>query len=309
MGISGWKGRMPWFIVFVFVLLPLYAATAAFAIRSGIFDLADRSITSDEYKAFWAFLASGFATAVSLVGLMFTRSANERSSHQLGLDTVVKGLELLVNNDGEYARPAKVAGALSALVHLGHPVIAMRSLAVAWDDRAADPATACWLVSEVFRRGSEESMLEASKLLWKHAGSLFEEEGEDSAFAWPDALYDEWPLRVPLEGRYMNLRSVIRLALSRDREWFTRQGEWIGYLLYLIVQNDRQLASTATEVVKAFSHSPEEPLIDQYSTKNGRIVRREDIRKLMLRPRGKVFYIGILPQLTAIQAWMQQGQE
>jgi hypothetical protein len=221
-GTTGWKARIPWILILLFVLLPLYGATAAFTIRSGIFDLTDRSITADEYKAFWAFLASGFATAVTLVGLMLTRAANERTSNQLGLDTAVKGLELLVNSEGKYAPPAKVAGALSALVHLGHPVISMRSLAVAWEAGAADSATACWLISEVLRGGSDESKLEASKLLLDHAERLTGSLEQKATFTWPDALYDEWPLKLPLEARQNNLESILRLMLSRSKKWWAK---------------------------------------------------------------------------------------
>ena len=306
LGTSGWKGRIPWFLVFILVLLPLYAATAAFTIRSGIFDLADKTITGDEYKAFWAFVASGFATAVSLVGLMFTRSANERTSTQLGLDTAVKGLELLVSSDGKYAPPAKVAGALATLVDLGHPVIAMRSLATAWDDGAVDTATACWLVGQVYRRGSEESMLEASRLLRQHSGELIGKEDQRDTFHWPDALYDEWPRRVPFEARYNNLVSVIRLILSRDLQWWARDTAWIFFVLYLIVRHDRKLRPTAAEVIATFYPLLEDFMVDGYITKEGKNVKERALRRVMRRTPSGVVFGDIDGHLPRIRTWMEE---
>jgi hypothetical protein len=166
------RAAMPWILLSVLLLLPLYTVSAAFAIRSGILDLNDRSIDADEYKALWAFIGSGLATAASIVGILFTRAHNERTSSQLELDTAVKSLQLLTLDDGKYAPKARVAGALSALVHLGHPLIAMRTLASVWQEGAIDSGTACWLISEVFQRGSPESKIEATTLLRQNVENL-----------------------------------------------------------------------------------------------------------------------------------------
>jgi hypothetical protein len=62
------KRAAPWLIFSVLLLLPLYVLSTVFAIRSGVLDLNRRSITADEYKAIWAFLASGLATAATIIG-------------------------------------------------------------------------------------------------------------------------------------------------------------------------------------------------------------------------------------------------
>jgi hypothetical protein len=133
---QGWRLAAPWLALVVLLLVPLYAVSTALVIRSGLFDPQDRSISDEEIKALWAFIAAGLATGGTVVGLLLTRSYNERTLQQTTLDTVVKGLELLVNDDGSYARKAKIAGALAALVHLGHPVIAMRVLTAVWQEDA-----------------------------------------------------------------------------------------------------------------------------------------------------------------------------
>lgn len=84
-----------WLVFFLLLVLPLYAISVSFAIRSGLFNLRGRSISSDEYKALWAFIAAGLGTSATIVGLIFTRAHNQRTADQLALDTAVKTLELL----------------------------------------------------------------------------------------------------------------------------------------------------------------------------------------------------------------------
>jgi hypothetical protein len=229
MNSSGLKRAIPWLLLFLGVLLPLYAVSVAFAIRSGLFDLQNRSIGADEYKAIWTFIASGFATAITIVGLLFTRSHNERTSHQLALDTVVKGLDLLVGSDGKYAPSARIAGALAALVHLGHPAIAMRTLSAAWSDEAVDPASACWLIGEVLRTGSSESKLEAAGLLRGHVNRLTY--ADKGTFEWPDAIWDDWPQNMQYNARYWVLLATVEMVLSRDKAWWGRDYNWTILLL------------------------------------------------------------------------------
>jgi hypothetical protein len=127
----------------------MYAISAAIVIKSGLFELQGNELTDAQYKALWAFIASGLGTAVTIFGLLFTRSHNQRTlafqsdienrkftaeqeadkrnavlqedaAKRLSLDTVVKGLELIVSIDGKYAPRAKIAGALVALASIFH---------------------------------------------------------------------------------------------------------------------------------------------------------------------------------------------
>jgi hypothetical protein len=167
---------------------------------------------------------------------------------RLALDTVVKGLELTAEG-GAYAPQAKIAGALAALVHLGHPVIAMRTLDSAWDDGAVDAATGCWLISEVYRTGSRESIVEASRLLRTHAKELSELSNQPGEFEWPSAIYDQWPINLPRDARVNNLISAIDVLLSRDETWWRHNDSWFIVLLNLIMQHEKDegiLGSAAT---------------------------------------------------------------
>jgi hypothetical protein len=222
--LSKLKASMPWLTLFAFLLLPLYAISAAFVIRSGVFNLEDRSISPDEYKALWAFIASGLATAATVVGLLFTRAQNQRTSNQLALDTAVKSLELLVVGEGQYAPKARIAGALAALVHLGHPTIAMRTLASIWSDKAVDSRAACWLIGEVLTTGSDESKTEAAELLELHIDKLTE--AAKWHFYWPSTIYERWPTDAPIDARVSVLFALGELLASRPKHWWEGRETW-----------------------------------------------------------------------------------
>ncbi|WP_448620896.1 hypothetical protein [Geodermatophilus sp. URMC 65] len=156
--------------------------------RADLLDV-DKTFSADETKALWALLASGFTATVTLTGFLITRAHNlrllaaqeaaesqqaivqEETERRLVLDTAVKGVSLLGAGDGKYAPRAAVAGALATLVHLGHPVIAMRCLAAAWADKAIDTASATGLIDEGLASDDGGSQLEAN-LLMTNAGQL-----------------------------------------------------------------------------------------------------------------------------------------
>jgi hypothetical protein len=297
------KATGPWLLLFLCVLVPLYTISAVFAIRTGVFNLADRTISGDEYKAVWAFIASGFATSVTIVGLLFTRAHNKRVADQLVLDTAIKGLDLLVVEGGQYAPAGRIAGALATLVHLGHPGIAMRSLHAVWNEGAVDAPTACWLISEVFRTGSKESMVEASVLLQEHASELTAGRNQQGQFYWPDALYDEWPLHIPYEARFNNFASLLDLLLSRDKDWWGMQLHWALTTMYLVLRDDRDFNEEAAIVIRAIMvHASREDKKLLYQVKSQSITF-EAIREAAMRVPETSLYPEMKPRLEALQKW------
>jgi hypothetical protein len=225
------KATWPWLVLALFLLLPIYAISASLAVRSGLFDLRDRTVSDREIQAIWTLVASGIATAVTLIGLLLTRSHNQRMLERTSLDTVVKGLELILGHEGRYAPRARVAGALAALVHLGHPVIAMRTLNAAWEDNAVDTDTATWLISEVMSAGSKDSKIEASVLLSSRASELCVD-SDPPRVSWPANLSDEWRTDLPIDARLTIVITILEVLLSRDVKW------WAGYQGWAVVLLD-----------------------------------------------------------------------
>jgi hypothetical protein len=234
--------------------------SGAVVIRSDLFDLQKGAIGDKEISAIWAFIASGLATGATIVGLLLTRSYNDRALERTTLDTVVKGLELLVNGDGTYAKKAKIAGSLAALVHLGHPTIAMRTLSVAWDEGAVDAATACWLISEVFKEGSEQSQLEASKLLYQHADDLTT--NEPGRFDWPPVIATDWPQSLSIDVRGFNLFALFRLLLSRPKSW------WGFETNDLILVLEEARCNDKFEYIRDMSATALRPIVEAYPDQN-----------------------------------------
>jgi hypothetical protein len=247
---AGWdraKAALPWLALAVLLVIPLYALAISFAIRSGIFKLNDKSISNEEFRALWAFIAAGVGTAATIIGFLLTKSHNDRtlafqedlearklasqkeSDARLTLETVVRGLELMVVSDGTYAPKARIAGSLATLVHLGHPAIAMRALTIIWEEDRVDGGTACWLISEVLRTGSEVSKKEAAELLFLHAETLTRE-ARPFYYDWPDVLIDNWLTDLPLEARLRILAAFVKVVLSQELSWWDSKWWFFAYL-------------------------------------------------------------------------------
>jgi hypothetical protein len=273
---SGWnraRAAAPWLALAVLLIIPLYALTISFAIRSGIFDFSDRDISNEEFRGLWAFIAAGIGTAATIIGVLLTKSHNERtlafqedlearklaaqkeSDTRLALETVVRGLELLVVGDGTYAPKARIAGSLATLVHLGHPAIAMRTLAVVWEEDRVDVRTACWLISEVFRTGSEVSRNEAAILLLQHADSLTIK-AQPNYYAWPDVLVDEWLTDLPVEARLRILTAFVKVVLSQELPWWASRWWFFAYLDEVVQRDpDPAVTDSAVQLLRAFFHA------------------------------------------------------
>jgi hypothetical protein len=167
------------------------------------------------------------------------REQAKQAEKRLAVDSAVSGLTLLSSADGASYRPkGVVAGAVAALVHLDHPIIAMRALSACWTDEAIDVPSATWVISEVFESDSAQAKHEAAALLDAHAGELCGD--SPGVFSWPAAMEYHWPATAPLPAQIRLVRAVLRTLVSRDRRWWIdggRQG-WAAGLLYDALLSD-----------------------------------------------------------------------
>jgi hypothetical protein len=273
------------------LLLAILAFIVVLLVRSGFFNFSN-SISNDQYKALWTFLASALVASVTLIGLTLTYSHNMRtvalqadsakrqeiaereSEDRLKLETVVKSLELVSAGPGAYAVSAQVAGSLAALVHLGHPVIAMRALRAAWHDKGVDVATAVWLINEVLERGTPVAQIEASYLLSEHANELCYEEGRDGEFEWPEILHKKWIKDAPRACRLEIFSAIVAVLISRDKSWWGYTDGWAVVLFYeaMTVDPDPVLRDCACHLAR--------PIIESYPTKDVRLPWGDDLREL-----------------------------
>lgn len=210
------------------------------AVRLGYAAVTGPSPKGDALKALWAFVAAGIAAAVTLTGVVFTHAQAERSESRLAVESAVRGLELIPGPErGGYAAPGVVAGALAALVHLGHPGIAMRVLGASWAKGVVDIPTATWLISEVLASRVPQAQLEAAAMLDAHAEELCAD--RPGQFSWPASIEFEWMPSAPLPARLRLFRAVLRTLLSRERSWWQAGGRegWAVGLLYDAARKDR----------------------------------------------------------------------
>jgi hypothetical protein len=194
----------------------------------------------DALKPIWAFLAAAATAAVALTGVFFTRAQSARTEERLALDTAVNGLKLLMTEDGtRYAVPGVVAGAVATLVHLKHPVIAMRALAACWEDNAVDAPSATWLISEIFELHAHPAQLEAAAMLDAHAHELCREAA--GSFSWPASIEFRWIPNAPLPARLRVLRAVLRTLVSKEPGWWRQGGRqgWAFALFHHALQTDK----------------------------------------------------------------------
>lgn len=234
-----------------------------------------KGISDAQYKALWVFIGSALATSVTLISLLISKAQNERAfafrqeteardraaqavaESRQTLDTVVRCLDLVTAPDGNYAPTARIAGSLAALIHLHHPVIAMRTLSAAWMDKKVDSSTAVWLIGEVLASESTSttSKAEAARLLYDHAGDLCgSAEGPKGEFAWPDVLWTRWLKDLPREARFEILFAAVSVLLSRPENWWGPTDGWVAVLLdeALLNDDDRAIRESAWHLLRAF---------------------------------------------------------
>ena len=129
---------------------------------------------------------------------------------------------------------------------------------ICWTVRGPPPAdvrTACWLISEVFRTGSEVSQNEAAILLLQHADSLTIK-AQPNYYAWSDVLVDEWLTDLPLEARLRILTAFVKVVLSQELPWWASRWWFFAYLDEVVQRDpDPAVTDSAVQLLRAFFHA------------------------------------------------------
>jgi hypothetical protein len=247
--------------VFLVLVAPIYVLGASLAVRAGLFDFSKgASLSADDARAVWGFLGAAIAASVSAIGLLLARAQNLRSlafqqgvedakerqladtDRRLTLDTAIASLQL-IGESGAYAPPAVVAGALTTLVHLGHPVIALRCLAAAWpESEAVDVKTATWTMEAAFNTGGQDAQSEAVHLATKNLSTLVPDDPEADTWV-PEFMLNQWDSNVNYATRCSIVRLYMSMPLKRSRaDWGPEVSNWLIFVLYRIIEADESLA-------------------------------------------------------------------
>lgn len=212
------------------VVVPLYALVLVVVIRSDLWHVRGRPFNDEQFKALLLFLGAALGTTATVVGFLLTKTSGERSLAQQQLDSAVQALSL-IKQDDRYAAKAVTAGALATLVHLGHPVIAMRTLQAALNDDAVDLSTAVWLIDQVLTttpaRGARDDLVvskqDAVELLVTQLPRLPDDEHPGNV-EWPLCALGAWPPNLGQQSGWRLMHALLGLLVSRDAHWWTSRG-------------------------------------------------------------------------------------
>lgn len=217
-------------ILFLFIVLPLLVMAALLAIRADMFGVTGTP-DSEQTRLFLTFIGGGLATAATVLGALFTWQHNNRERHRLGIQAVIESLASM-----SVDAPPRVAGVLASMVLLGHPRIAIRMLAPAWEAHKVDPGTATWLIGQVLAPGKAQAdhldgdradpaaVEEAAVLLREHAGELTER--RPRSFNFPGYFQHAWLTEpeLPEEAKRQLLIAIGLMLASRGKDWWCPQG-------------------------------------------------------------------------------------
>ena len=208
----------------------------------------EKALTDEQSKAVWTFVGVSLGAVVTLIGTLLAEQHNRRTAAlereaetRLRLDTVGRLLELLTE-DGEYAKPARVGGAIATMVELEGGSVALRVLGELWAARAVDPVTAVWLIEQVLNEDwPEDDQVFAAALLALNATTLVPAEGdrEQDWEIWP-SLPKRWPTAAPDGVKNALILLAPRVLLARERKyWEERAGNLTPFRMLADALHDK----------------------------------------------------------------------
>ncbi len=232
--------------------IPLYALLVSVIVRSDLLDFGGKPFSDEQFKALIAFFGVALGTTATALGVFLTKASNDRAQVQQSasmrqaeqaeresearqkLDTAVQVLGLMKNDSG-YAAKAVTGGALTTLVHLGHPVIAMRTLQAALADEAVDISTAVWLIDQVLGgvktvgdwSDLTVSKQDAAELLLSLTAQL-PDDARPGYAAWPSCVSGRWPADLDVQTGMTLVFAMLSMLTSRPEAWWTsRDLTWL----------------------------------------------------------------------------------
>jgi len=257
---TDWLAWLCYAGLLIFIVLPLWVMAALLAVRLGMYSLAGVPSTA-QTSAFLTFIGGGLATSATVLGVLFTWQHNRQERHRLGLQAVIDSLESLNANT-----PPRVAGALASMVLLGHPRVAIRMLAPAWQAHQVDASTATWVIGQVLAPDRREThgtdgdgadppaVQEAAVLLSEHAGTLTK--SQPGSYDFPGHFLDTWRTHpeLPADARRHLLIAMGTMLASKNRDWWCPGGlppAWPTLVLVECAQedSDEELRSAAALLV------------------------------------------------------------
>lgn len=267
--------RRSWLSLSVGLLLvALGALMLSVVVRSDLWRFWGAPFTADQFRAMFAFLGAALGVVATLVAALLTKANNDRTlvqkeeseqrvlaqareaQNRQRLDTAISVLGLIKTED-QYAGKAVTGAAITTLVVLGYPVIAMRTLQAALNEQAVDSASAAWVIDQVlggrsildggqYSTAAGRVQLEAPPsredaigLLYDHY-AVFTDDERPGKFEWPRCAAGQWPPGLDQQSGWTLMLAMLRLLTSRPASWWTADDltwSWVIYTLYQVTED------------------------------------------------------------------------
>jgi hypothetical protein len=262
-------------IILAFLLASLIALAVLLLVKMDFFST--DPLTNEQLKAVWAFVGVALGAVVTLIGTLLTEQHNRRTEaitreaaererlaraeqhvlaaqaeKRLTIDTVAKTLELITVN-GDYAKRARVGGAIATMMELEGGAVAIRILGELWAADAVDSDTAVWLINRVLVGSEKTDELEAAAdLLFFNVSKLVPAKNDphQEREGWPGVLRDSWPGRLPSTARNSLMSMAVKLPLVRELKYWQERTAFPVLLLYYGLDDPEHGSSAAFVLAK-----------------------------------------------------------
>lgn len=232
-----WARRLGWLGV-ALIMAWLGLVSVALVIRTGLFDFDSDFSAGNVMAAAWAFVGSGLAAVVALVGALFTSSYNHRTL-QLAQEAEVRqrheavaALLRVLGGDAEKGTgptSVQITAAILTLRGLQHFDAARGILEGTIYDGTLHPVSAASLISKFLESNNSLDRLEATRLL--RVAAVGWTSKNDGTFQWPRSVRQEWPEDFTHEEKTNLLVAIGSILLSQDRDWWNGKRDWAVNLL------------------------------------------------------------------------------
>ena len=207
---SPWK---PWLIASVAALAILGTAVGLMA-AVGLFDIPEDDPGAKSFAAALVLVGAILSAAVTLVGTVVKYSIDDRNARMsaveasrnyalaLGvekrnrIEVSIRAINLFSENNKD-ATESQISGAMFALINLGELDIAVALLSQLWPSGMVSNYVADAVLAKALDKGSEETQIAASSVLWENADLI---EVIDGTYNWP-IIGAGWKTELHLEAR------------------------------------------------------------------------------------------------------------
>lgn len=208
----------------------------------GLFEFGPNASDAKVVAATLGLVGVLFTSTVSVFGLMFKHSIDQRSltlreesEARLRKETALQAIELMTSTSDKIGLgKERKEGALIALANLGELNLSIILLENLWANDQIGTSTAVNLLDEAFMTGTPIDQQRASTILEKYHAKLVESE---SSFHFPNCVYLKWNAELDYPTKYEVFTALVNCMLSKPKSyWKNHVKNQFLYTMHRIVE-------------------------------------------------------------------------